>query len=82
VPHFNNISIFNNCIADRDGETWKAITVFGLSYVNNTGPEGATFLAGWEDLHVNEIEVFEIPGEAAFPSKVTRLMSFECHPRD
>jgi hypothetical protein len=36
---------------------------FGRCYANGTGLSGSTFLTGWSDLIVKEIEVFAVNAE-------------------
>jgi hypothetical protein len=54
-PHFNDISVSDNCNANTN--SW---TELGRSYTNDTGLDGQTFFTGSEHFQGKEIEVFEI----------------------
>jgi hypothetical protein len=55
-PHFCDIVVIDNCNANSRSYTSN----FGLSYANDTGLYGGTFLTGSDKFTVKEIEVFEI----------------------
>jgi hypothetical protein len=55
-PHFTDFWISDNCNADTGSST----LCFGVTYTNDTGLDGKTFLTGSMFLEVKEIEVFEI----------------------
>jgi hypothetical protein len=55
-PHFWDILVSDGC----DANTQSGTDFFGSYYVNDTGLDGPTFLAGSRRFTVKEIEVFEI----------------------
>jgi hypothetical protein len=55
-PHFNDITVRENCNANTDSFTCG----FGRCYTNDTGLDGETFFTGSRTFQVKEIEVFEI----------------------
>jgi hypothetical protein len=56
-PFFSGgFGVSDNCNANMDSRSG----MFGLCYVNDTGQSGQTFLTGWKNFEVKEIEVFEI----------------------
>jgi hypothetical protein len=56
-PFFSGgFGVSDNCNTNMESRSG----MFGLCYVNDTGLTGQTFLTGWKNFQVREIEVFEI----------------------